>query len=70
MPGTAGAYRGADETASDEVLDGILQVRARQPRDPPAAARNDQCGPLLNALEVLAQPIVQLPHPDLVFPRL
>lgn len=62
----AGARRRSDKAASDQILEWILAVERRQPRDRVATAGNRDLGALLNALEMLAQPIVKLTHPHFI----
>lgn len=64
-PATRSAGR-SGEPAPHEILQRILVVDGDQPSDWPAATRDDELGPLLNPLEMLAQTIVKLPNPDLV----
>ena len=63
---TARTCRRSNETAPDEVLERILTIDRRQPRDRLAATRDHDLGAPLNALEVLAQPIVELTDPYFV----
>lgn len=58
--------RRGDETSPDEIIERILALDARQPRDWLAAARDHDLSALLHALEMLAQPIVKLTHPYLI----
>jgi len=44
----------------------IDRVDRGEPRDRPAATRNDDVGAIRDALEMLAEPVVELTHPDLV----
>ena len=58
--------RASDEPSLYEVRKGILAPDGCEPRDRPAAARDHDLGPLLDVLEVLAQPIVKRTHAHLV----
>ena len=44
----------------------IDRVDRGEPRDRPAATRHDDVGTIHDALEMLAEPVVELTHPDLV----
>jgi hypothetical protein len=58
-------WRG-DETSSDQILERILAIDGGQPRDRLAAARDHDLGTLRDVLEMLAQPIVELTHSNLI----
>jgi hypothetical protein len=58
--------RRGDETAPYEVGEWILAIDGRQPRDRLTAARDHDLGAPLDALEVLAQPIMKLTDSHLV----
>lgn len=55
-----------DETPPDQILERIGTVDGRESRNRLAATRDHDIGAPLGALEVLAQPIVKLAHPDLI----
>jgi hypothetical protein len=65
-PRPACTRRRGDEATADQILQRILVVDRRQPRDRPAATGDDHLSTPLNTLEMLAQPIVELANPDLV----
>jgi hypothetical protein len=65
-PRAAGARGWRDEATPDQVLQRILAVDRRQARDPATAPGDDHLAAPLNALEMLAQPIVKLADPYLV----
>jgi hypothetical protein len=55
-----------DETSPDQLVQRILSVDGGEPGDWRAAPRDHDLGTLLDSLEMLAQPIVKLPNPDIV----
>jgi hypothetical protein len=63
---SARTRRRSDEPAPDEVLEWILAIDGREPRDRLAATRHHDLGAPLNALEMLAQPIVKLTYSHFV----
>ncbi len=63
---TPSTRRRGDQSTPDEIIEWILVVNARQPRDRLATARNHDLSTPLHALEMLAQPIVKLTHPYLM----
>jgi hypothetical protein len=58
----------SDETSPEEILERIRTIDCREPSDRPAATGDHDLGALLDALEMLAQPVVKLTHPNLVSP--
>ena len=62
---TPSTRRRGDQPTPDEIIEWILPIDARQPRDRLATARNHDLSTPLHALEMLAQPIVKLTHPHL-----
>jgi hypothetical protein len=62
-PRTAGQR---DEPAADEVLQRIVPVDTGEPGDRPSPPGDEDLGALLDALEMLAETVVKLPHADLV----
>lgn len=55
-----------DQTASRELLERVLAGDAGEPRDRSAASRDHDVGTVLDAIEMLAEAIVEIPHADLV----
>jgi len=62
---TPSTRRRGDQPTPDEIVEWVLPVDARQPRDRLATARNHNLRTPLYALEMLAQSIVKLTHPYL-----
>jgi hypothetical protein len=56
----------SDEASPDQVLERVLAVDSRKPRDRLTAARDHDFGAPLDAVEMLAQPVVKLTYPDLI----
>lgn len=57
----------AHQTAPYEIRQRVIATDGRQPGDPPAATRHDDLDTLLDAVEMLAQAIVQRANADLLF---
>ena len=57
----------AHQTAPDEIRQRVIATDGGQPRDPPAATRDNDLNTLLDAIEVLAQAIVQRTNANLLF---
>ena len=62
----AGACRHSDETAADEIRQRVLAIDCAQPRNRPAATGHRDVGAGLDALEVLAESIVEITDTDFV----
>jgi len=58
--------RQGDEASPEEILKRIRTIDGREPRGRLAATRDHDLGATLDALKVLAQPVVKLTDPDLV----
>lgn len=58
--------RWGDEPSPDEIIERILTIDARQPRDRLTATRHHDLSALLHTLEMLAQPIVKLTYAYLI----
>jgi hypothetical protein len=56
----------AHQTASHELGQRVIAADRRQSRDAPASAGHDDLDTLLDAIEVLAQAIVQIADADLL----
>ena len=55
-----------DETSTDEVVQRVLTVDGRQTGDRPAPSRDEHLSALLDAIKVLAEPVVKLPDANLI----
>jgi hypothetical protein len=58
--------RQRDQASPDELVQRILRVDRREPGYRPSAPGDDDLSATRDALEMFAEPIVKLPHPDLV----
>ncbi len=62
---TPSTRRRGNQPTPDEIVDWILPVDTRQPRDRLATTRNHNLHTPLYTLEMLAQSIMKLTHPYL-----
>jgi hypothetical protein len=65
-PPSASRFSRADESAAYEVHQRIVEIDGGKPCYRGAAAGHDHLRALQDAVEVLAQSIVKIPHTDLV----
>ena len=61
-----GSLRQRDQPAPNQIAEHVVAVQADEPRNRLSPAGHDHFGAVLDAVEMLAEPVVELAHADLV----